>query len=545
MKNKANKFIASSMIVLLGGTNFLMTPNVTIAANTNNAISNTTNNEISNTINNITSNTTDNVKTGYKIFINRGPKISSNLTQKDVLIFNFKDENDISNIKIEKNDSKTGKNVDITTNKKVIISKDKKQIKIGADVLCKKGENVKIKITAYDCSNVTKSYPNSQYTTRTYTVKRLENKDSKNRYFVINGGPSISINNNSKNLATTADDAIKQAKLTFKLEDGNNVKKLQIIDMNNTNEKGIASTIEKHNFDGINKTESVNFTNFSKLKKVDGCYKIQIIATDKTGRRHTETIKMYAKSYKETVKPGYKLSINRGPRSSADLTNENTLTFNFTDENGISKVQLEKYDETTKKYIDITNNKNVTISKDKKQLKIKADVLCEKGKSANINVKVWDNTEQQHKWVVRKYVVYRLQDKDNLNRYFVINGGPRLTIAESDFKDPTSTTDKAFEQAKISVKLKDNNNVQTLQIYDNNNKDKNGKYQLVSDYKFSGKNKIELIDFSDFSKLKKEDGKYCLIMKTKDATGKEHQELIQISATYYKDASNVDKDLKE
>ncbi len=265
----------------------------------------------------------------------------------------------------------------------------------------------------------------------------------------------------------------------------------------------------------------------------------------KNGKRHTETIKMYAKSYKESIKSGYKLSINRGPRSAVDLTNENALTFNFTDGNGISKVQLEKYDETTKKFIDITNNKEVTIASDKKQLKIGANALCEKGKSVSINVKVWDNSDKEQKWSVRRYVISRLENKDNLNRYFIANGGPRTVIAESDFKDPATTADKAFEQAKISIRSKDNNKIQILKIYDHNNKDEKGNYQLISEYKFSGKNKTEVIDFSDFSKLKKENGKYCIMIQTKDVTGKEHKELIQIMAKYYKDANNIDIDLKK
>ncbi len=278
MNNKINKIIATtSMMALIGGTNFIMIPNTSIAA--------TTNNETSNTTNSTASNTTDNFRTVYKLAINRGPTLSSDLTQKDTLVFNLKDGNGISTIKIEKMDSKSKKFVDITTNKNVTISNDKKQIKIGADVLCKKGENANIRIQVYDASKTTKNYPNSQNTTRVYTVKRLESKDSKNRYFVINGAPNITIENNSNNLATTADNAIKQAKITFKLADGNNVKYFKMLDMNNTNEKGAGKTIVQYDFAGTNKTESVNFTDFSKLKKVDGCYKIQIIAIDKKRKK--------------------------------------------------------------------------------------------------------------------------------------------------------------------------------------------------------------------------------------------------------------------
>lgn len=249
------------------------------------------------------------------------------------------------------------------------------------------------------------------------------------------------------------------------------------------------------------------------------------------------------------VKSGYKLSINRGPISASDLTKENFLTFNFSDGNGISRIQVEKYNPQTKKFTNITNNKNVTISKDKKQLKIGANVLCEKGESVKIKILVCDNTKLTTKyknpeWTQRFYTVNRLKNKDSKNRYFVINGGPRITgVVESDFRNPTATASEAFKQAKISIRLRDENRVQSLRVCDMNNLDEKGNGKVVATYNFTGKNKTEIVDFSSFSKLKQVEGKYRIQLVAIDRTKKGHNEVIQISAKYYKDASNVDKKL--
>ena len=210
---------------------------------------------------------------------------------------------------------------------------------------------------------------------------------------------------------------------------------------------------------------------------------------------------------------------------------------------------MQKYDETTKKFTNITNNKGVTISKNKKQLKIGADVLCEKGKNVKIMVRVWDAstlTEGYKRPEFSRifYTVNRLKEKDNKNRYFVINGGPRiLSVVESDFKDPTVTASEIFKQAKISIKLKDANKLKQVKIYDMNNEDEKGVGKLIATYKFDGKNEIEIVDFSDFSKLKSVEGKYKIQLNAVDGTGKGCNESIKISSKYYKDASNVDKNL--
>lgn len=249
------------------------------------------------------------------------------------------------------------------------------------------------------------------------------------------------------------------------------------------------------------------------------------------------------------VKSGYKLSINRGPVSASDLTNKNYLILNFADGNGISKIKVEKYNPKTKKFTNITNNKNVIISKDKKQLKIGANELCEKGESVKIKIIAWDSTKLTSKykipeWTQRFYTVKRLKEKDSKDRYFVINGGPRITnVVESDFKNPTTTPSEAFKQAKISIRLRDENRVQSLRVCDMNNLDEKGNGKVVARYNFTGKNKTELVDFSSFSKLKQVEGKYRIQLVAIDGTQKGHNEVIQISANYYKNASNVDKKL--
>ena len=273
MNKKISKIVSTSLIIAVGAISIGMMPVKVEAANTPKTSSSTTDNS--------------NVKPGYKLVINRGPRVSTDSTNEKKVIFNLKDNNGISKIVVKKYNTTTKKWDDITSNKGVSISKDKTQLTINASLIGKKGSSAKIYIATYDNSAKT------NYSKRHYVVKRLKKVNDK-KYFSINSAPRISISENDfKDATKTAKEALKQGTIGLVIRDNNGVQKLTVCDMNNNNK-----VFDEIKFDGKNTSEPVELKALKNLKVKDGNYRIMLETTDSKGTKHKETVKISAKYYK-------------------------------------------------------------------------------------------------------------------------------------------------------------------------------------------------------------------------------------------------------
>ena len=117
-------------------------------------------------------------KMTYDITINRGPRISFDLTDSKNVIINVKDSQGVKSVKVEQYSNSKWKNI----TSKILVSKDKKQIYIPSKMINNK---ITLKITTINNSS------KNNYSKDVVDIKKLSNMNEKGYYYSVNASPRI------------------------------------------------------------------------------------------------------------------------------------------------------------------------------------------------------------------------------------------------------------------------------------------------------------------------------------------------------------------
>ena len=250
-------------------------------------------------------------KTTYDITINRGPRISFDLTDSKNVIINVKDSQGVKSVKVEQYSNSKWKNI----TSKILVSKDKKQIYIPSKMINNK---ITLKITTINNSSI------NNYSKDVVDITKLSNMNEKGYYYLVNASPRIDF------ISTECKNKKSINSLIIKAKDGSGIKGYIIEDLNNKNKK------YKYNISNKSKECYLTFS-LKKLKVKNSKYYIVINVIDNSNNTHTEKIRFYIKSGEE--QDSVKYIAHRGARS---LAPENsTKSFELAGKNGAFGIETD------------------------------------------------------------------------------------------------------------------------------------------------------------------------------------------------------------
>ena len=209
--------------------------------------------------------------------LDRAPRLSYDVDNKDYFTIYLTENGDISSVKLEKieNGKSTillNKNSKENVVKKGIsISSDMKEIKISSKFL-NFNNYTQFKLTTYDNNNISKNGLISYF-----RLKKLKTKSSEKGWYSMNDSPRLKYEDGFK----------------IKVWDYNGIKSLEVKDLKNKNAVvNIGSELGES-------TDIMKFynINLSKLVPKDDMYFLQITAIDKTGSKRVEKIIVKTEKY--------------------------------------------------------------------------------------------------------------------------------------------------------------------------------------------------------------------------------------------------------
>ena len=226
----------------------------------------------------------------YYFELDRAPEITVKRSNQDYLTFSLNDKSGIKSVKVEEKVNKKYKSVN---NKSLIISKDKKTVKIKKE-LFEIGKRKRIRVTAYDNDK------NSNKIVKNFKVKRAKKKNKSGNYFLVNNSPNSDMKLNNKE-NKYKEDAEAYSKLKVTVSD---------LDDDYFDQAGVQETyiddkiLNKPVYyddsvfldDGIiNKADNMTLPLYM-FARSNGKYSVQFRTYDTSGIQTTEEIYIYMKS---------------------------------------------------------------------------------------------------------------------------------------------------------------------------------------------------------------------------------------------------------
>ncbi len=414
--------------------------------------------------------------------LDRAPRVSYDRTNEKYFKIELKELGKIYFVKLEKvvdgkttillnrdNDSKNDK----TTNG-ITISSDKKEIKI-PKTLFKEDEYTRLKLTASDSSS-----PRKNQIISILLIKNRKTIDAAKGWYELNNSPRLAYSGS----------------FTITATDGSKIRSVTVKDINNKN----ASVSIGSQLSGSTDTKKSYKINLKNLKADNNKYRIRVRAVDQTGIARVEevTINTEKKTFNSEDKITYK-SVNRATVMKLDRTNQDNLIINLEDKEKVTAVKLEKIKNgaTVLLQQNANTNKNdkaITVSSDKKQIKINKSLLKEDA-FTEFRLTTIDENDNEFRSIFKAKL---RKTKDDTKGWYEINASPRLSYA------------KGF---KITVR--DDGKIKSLLV-----KDKNNNYATVSvGTRLSGSTDVKEIYKIDLSKLVDKNNKYNLRIIAEDKTG--------------------------
>ena len=422
--------------------------------------------------------TTKTIVTG----IDRAPRVGYDTTNEKYFKYELKELGKIYSVKLEKVvDGKTtillnrdnySKN-DKTTNG-ITISSDKKEITI-PKTLFKEDEYTRLKLTASDSSS-----PRKNQIISILLIKNRKTKDDEKGWYNINNSPRLSYSD----------------VFTITATDGSKIKSMTVKDINNKN----ASVSIGNPLNGSTETKKSYKLNLKNLKAENNKYRIRIRVVDQTGIARVEevTINTEKKTFNSEDKITYK-NVDRATVMKFDRTNQNNLIINLEDKGKVTAVKLEKIENRTTVLLQQNANtkkkdKAITVSSDKKQIKINKSLLKEDA-FTEFRLTTIDENDNEFRSIFKAKL---RKTKDDTKGWYEINASPRLSYT------------KGF---KITVR--DDGKIKSLLVKDRNNN--NATVSVGA--KISGSTDVKEIYKIDLSKLVDKNNKYNLQVIAEDKTG--------------------------
>ena len=414
--------------------------------------------------------------------LDRAPRVSYDRTNEKYFKIELKELGKIYFVKLEKvvdgkttillnrdNDSKNDK----TTNG-ITISSDKKEIKI-PKTLFKEDEYTRLKLTASDSSS-----PRKNQIISILLIKNRKTIDAAKGWYELNNSPRLAYSGS----------------FTITATDGSKIRSVTVKDINNKN----ASVSIGSQLSGSTDTKKSYKINLKNLKADNNKYRIRVRAVDQTGIARVEevTINTEKKTFNSEDKITYK-SVNRATVMKLDRTNQDNLIINLEDKEKVTAVKLEKIKNgaTVLLQQNANTNKNdkaITVSSDKKQIKINKSLLKEDA-FTEFRLTTIDENDNEFRSIFKAKL---RKTKDDTKGWYEINASPRLSYA------------KGF---KITVR--DDGKIKSLLVKDRNNN--NATVSVGA--KISGSTDVKEIYKINLSKLVDKNNKYNLQVVAEDKTG--------------------------
>ena len=233
--------------------------------------------------------------------IDRGPRYSLDLSNKDYVLIKFTDNVgiDTDSIKIYKYNSTTKKydkeiKKQVLKENEIVNNSKRTTVKVERKNISTKNEAVKIKIVAKDKDSSVNS-------TNAYLVIRPLTKENNKKWYGLDNAPRMKFTNAVE--CMTDENTLKK-KLNIKLVDNKGIKSLEVYDLNSSEPTKAKETV----------TGKTSYTlDLSKytVKKApsgkDAC-KIRFVVQDTNGRKLNEVVYITARKYERVAATSIKLS---------------------------------------------------------------------------------------------------------------------------------------------------------------------------------------------------------------------------------------------
>ena len=233
--------------------------------------------------------------------IDRGPRYSLDLSNKDYVLIKFTDNVgiDTDSIKIYKYNSTTKKydkeiKKQVLKENEIVNNSKRTTVKVERKNISTKNEAVKIKIVAKDKDSSVNS-------TNAYLVIRPLTKENNKKWYGLDNAPRMKFTNAVE--CMTDENTLKK-KLNIKLVDNKGIKSLEVYDLNSSEPTTAKQTVT------VKTRYTLDLSKYTVKKAPSGkdACKIRFVVQDINGRKLNEVVYITARKYERVAATSLKLS---------------------------------------------------------------------------------------------------------------------------------------------------------------------------------------------------------------------------------------------